>query len=196
MQKLLLASTSLTRKKILINTGIKFTYKTPLINEEKEKEKLNNVSKPEKICQNLAKQKSIKTSLKYPTYLVLGVDTCLIYKKKFLSKPKTKTMATQLLNKLKGKEHKIYSSLYISKKGKKIWSCNDEAKLKIRKLTKKEITRYIHKLKLKKIQQSGLYQIENSGITLFEKIEGSYFTILGLPLIPLLKFLNKKGFLI
>jgi len=196
MQKILLASTSLTRKKILINTGIKFTYKTPLINEEKEKEKLNNVSKPEKICQNLAKQKSIKTSLKYPTYLVLGVDTCLIYKKKFLSKPKTKTMATQLLNKLKGKEHKIYSSLYISKKGKKIWSCNDEAKLKIRKLTKKEITRYIHKLKLKKIQQSGLYQIENSGITLFEKIEGSYFTILGLPLIPLLKFLNKKGFLI
>ena len=196
MQKLLLASTSLTRKKILINTGIKFTYKTPLINEEKEKEKLNNISKPEKICQNLAKQKSIKTSLKYPSYLVLGVDTCLIYKKKFLSKPKTKTMATQLLNKLKGKEHKIYSSLYISKKGKKIWSCNDEAKLKIRKLTKKEITRYIHKLRLKKIQQSGLYQIENSGITLFEKIEGSYFTILGLPLIPLLKFLNKKGFLI
>ena len=196
MQKLLLASTSLTRKKILINTGIKFTYKTPLINEEKEKEKLNNISKPEKICQNLAKQKSIKTSLKYPSYLVLGVDTCLIYKKKFLSKPKTKKMATQLLNKLKGKEHKIYSSLYISKKGKKIWSCNDEAKLKIRKLTKKEITRYIRKLRLKKIQQSGLYQIENSGITLFEKIEGSYFTILGLPLIPLLKFLNKKGFLI
>ena len=196
MQKILLASTSLTRKKILINTGIKFTYKTPLINEEKEKEKLNNISKPEKICQNLAKLKSIKTSLKYPSYLVLGADTCLIYKKKFLSKPKTKKMATQLLNKLKGKEHKIYSSLYISKKGKKIWSCNDEAKLKIRKLTKKEITRYIRKLRLKKIQQSGLYQIENSGITLFEKIEGSYFTILGLPLIPLLKFLNKKGFLI
>ena len=105
-------------------------------------------------------------------------------------------MAKQLLNKLKGKEHKIYSSLYISKKGKKIWSYNDEARLKIRKLTKKEIIKYIHRIKLKKIQQSGLYQIENSGITLFEKIEGSHFTILGLPLIPLLKFLNKKGFLI
>ena len=105
-------------------------------------------------------------------------------------------MAKRLLTKLKGKEHKIYSSLYISKKGKKIWNYNDEARLKIRKLTKKEISRYIYKLKLKKIQQSGLYQIENSGITLFEKIEGSYFTILGLPLIPLLKFLNKKRFLI
>ena len=193
MQKLLLASTSPTRKKILLNAGIKFIHKTPLINEENEKKKLNNKNKPEKICQNLAKQKSIKTSLKYPSYLVLGADTCLIYKKNFLSKPKTKTKAMQLLNKLKGKEHKIYSSLYISKKGKKIWSYNDEARLKIRKLKKKEITRYIHRLKLKKIQQSGLYQIENSGITLFEKIEGNYFTILGLPLIPLLKFLNKKG---
>ena len=193
MQKLLLASTSPTRKKILINAGIKFIHKTPLINEENEKKKLNNKNKPEKICQNLAKQKSIKTSLKYPSYLVLGADTCLIYKKNFLSKPKTKIKAMQLLNKLKGKEHKIYSSLYISKKGKKIWSYNDEARLKIRKLKKKEITRYIHRIKLKKIQQSGLYQIENSGITLFEKIEGNYFTILGLPLIPLLKFLNKKG---
>ena len=196
MQKILLASTSPTRKKILINAGIKFIYKTPLINEENEKKKLNNINKPEKICQNLAKQKSIKTSLKYPSYLVLGVDTCLIYKKNFLSKPKTKKMAKQLLNKLKGKEHKIYSSLYISKKGKKVWSYSDEAKLKIRKLTKKEIVRYVNELKLKKIKESGLYQIENSGITLFEKIEGSYFTILGLPLIPLLKFLNKKGILI
>ena len=102
-------------------------------------------------------------------------------------------MAKQMLNKLKGKEHKIYSSLYISKKGKKIWNYNDQARLKIRKLTKEEIARYIHGLKLKKIQQSGLYQIENSGVTLFEKIEGSYFTILGLPLTPLLNFLNKKG---
>ena len=196
MNKLLLASTSQTRKKILSNVGIKFINKPPLINEEKEKEKLKRIKKPEKICQNLAKLKSTVTSLKYPSYFVLGVDTCLIYKKKFLSKPKTKKKAKELLNKLNGKEHKIYSSLYIAKKGKKIWSYNDEAKLKIRKLTKSEIMKYIRKLKLKKIQASGLYQIEDSGITLFEKISGSYFTILGLPLMPLLKFLQKRKFLI
>ena len=73
MQKLLLASTSPTRKKILINAGIKFIHKTPLINEEKEKKNLNNKNKPEKICQSLAKQKSIKTSLKYPSYLVFDL---------------------------------------------------------------------------------------------------------------------------
>ena len=97
MEKLLLASTSPTRKKILTNAGIKFIYRPPLINEEKEKKKLNNINKPEKICQSLAKQKSIKTSLKYTTHLVLGADTCLIYKKSFLSKPKTKEMAKQMV---------------------------------------------------------------------------------------------------
>ena len=101
-------------------------------------------------------------------------------------------MAKKLLNILNGKEHKIYSSLYISKGGKKVWNYNDEAKLKLRKLTKMEIIKYIKKLRLKKIQSAGLYQIEDSGITLFEKIDGSYFTVLGLPLLPLLKFLHKK----
>ena len=153
-------------------------------------------NKPEKICQELAKKKSILTSLKNPSYFVLGVDTCLIYKKKFLSKPKTKKMARKLLILLNGKEHKIYSSLYISKEGKKVWAYNDEAKLKIRKLKKNEIIKYIKKLKLRKIQASGLYQIEDLGIVLFDKIKGSYFTILGLPLLPLLKFLYKKGLLI
>ena len=116
--------------------------------------------------------------------------------KKIFIKTENKKNAEELLVKLNAKEHKIYSSIYISKKGKKIWSYNDEAKLKIRKLTKSEIMKYIRKLKLKKIQASGLYQIEDSGITLFEKISGSYFTILGLPLMPLLKFLQKKKFLI
>ena len=109
-----------------------------------------------------------------------------------MSKPKTKKEAKKLLNILNGKEHKIYSSLYISKNGKKVWNYNDEAKLKIRKLSENEIMKYINKLKLTKIKASGLYQIEDSGITLFEKIKGSYFTILGLPLLPLLNFLKKK----
>ena len=192
MNKLLLASTSQTRKKILTNAGIKFIYKPPRINEEEEKEKLKKIKVPEKVCQQLAKQKSIVTSRYHPAWFVLGVDTCLIYKKKFLSKPKTKKDAKKLLDILNGKEHRIYSSLYISKNGKKIWRYNDEAKLKIRKLTRIEIMNYINKLKLKKIKASGLYQIEDLGITLFEKINGSYFTILGLPLLPLLGFLKKK----
>ena len=192
MDKLLLASTSPTRKKILINAGIEFFNKKPSIDEEHEKKKLRNIKKPETICQSLAKKKSLLTSKENPAFYVLGVDTCLIYKKNFLSKPKTKKKAKELLLMLNGKKHKIYSSLYISKKGKVIWHYNDEATLKIRNLTNNEMDNYINKLKLKKMRQSGLYQIEDLGITLFESIKGSYFTILGLPLMPLLKFLEKK----
>ena len=192
MNNLLLASTSPTRRKILKEINFKFICKKPLINEEREKEKIKNI-KPETICQLLAKKKSLYTSLKYKSYYVLGVDTCLIFKDKFLSKPKTKLEAKKMLNLLNGKEHKIYSSIYISKNNRKLWSYNDEAILKLKKLTAKEINIYIKKLKIKNMKSSGLYQIEDIGITLFEKIKGSYFTILGLPLIPLLNFLKKRG---
>ncbi len=192
MNNLLLASTSPTRRKILKEINFKFICKKPLINEEREKEKIKN-KKPETICQLLAKKKSLYTSLKYKSYYVLGVDTCLIFKDKFLSKPKTKLEAKKMLNLLNGKEHKIYSSIYISKNNRKLWSYNDEAILKLKKLTTKEINIYIKKLKIKNMKSSGLYQIEDIGITLFEKIKGSYFTILGLPLIPLLNFLKKRG---
>ena len=195
MTKILLASTSSTRRRILNKAGIKFIIKKPMIDEEKEKEKLKYLKNPRRKCQEIAKKKSIKTSLKYKNYFVLGVDTCLIYKNEFLSKPRTKEIAKKLLNNLKGKEHKIYSCIFISKNGKKVWKYEDEAKLKIRRLSRDEISNYINKLKLKKIKESGLYQIEEIGVTLFEKIEGSFFTILGLPLIPLLKFLNKKRLL-
>ena len=101
MNKLLLASTSPTRKKILINAGIKVLIKKPLINEEKEKEKLKNIKIPEKICRILAKKKAILTSLKYTSYFVLGVDTCLIYKKKFFIKTKNKRKSRKFVKKIK-----------------------------------------------------------------------------------------------
>ena len=95
MKKLLLASTSPTRKKILDNSNIKFIFKKPLINEEKEKKNLKNKIKPEQICCQLAKKKSIATSIKYKSFYVLGADTCLIFNNKFLSKPKTKKWLVQ-----------------------------------------------------------------------------------------------------
>ena len=194
MKKILLATTSETRKKILISAGIKFICKPPLIDEEEEKEKIKKKA-PEKICQILEKKKSTLTSLKYNSDYVLGIDTCIIFKKKFLSKPKSKKNAEKMLVELNGKKHKIYSSIYISKKGKKIWSYNDKAILEIKKMKKNEIKTYIKKLNQKKMESSGLYQIEDMGIKLFKKINGSYFTILGLPLIPLLNFLRKKNFI-
>ena len=122
----------------------------------------------------------------------IGVDTCLIFKNKFISKPATKKQAKKILKIINGKYHILYSSVFIAKNGKKVWSFNDEARLKLYKLNNKEINLYIQKLNISNMKSSGLYQIEGMGIRLFEKIEGSFFTILGIPLMPLLNFFKKK----
>ena len=191
--EIILSSSSKTRRKILKNIGIKFNYKPPRVNEEKIKEKLIlKQIKPKKICQILAKEKALSNTKKFPDYLSIGVDTCLIFKNKFISKPATKKQAKKTLKIINGKYHILYSSVFIAKNGKKVWSFNDEARLKLYKLNNKEINLYIQKLNISNMKSSGLYQIEGMGIRLFEKIEGSFFTILGIPLMPLLKFFKKK----
>ena len=107
MKKILLATTSETRKKILISAGIKFICKPPLIDEEEEKEKIKKKA-PEKICQILAKKKSTLTSLKYNSYYVLGIDTCIIFKKKFLSKTKALSFEYKLKKDRKERLRLIY----------------------------------------------------------------------------------------
>ena len=191
--EIILSSSSKTRRKILKNIGIKFNYEPPRINEEEIKEELIlKQTKPKKICQILAKEKALSNTKKSPEYLSIGVDTCLIFKNRFISKPSTKKQAKKILKTINGKQHVLYSSIFIAKNGKKFWSFNDEARLKLYKLDNKEINLYIQKLNISNMKSSGLYQIEGAGISLFEKIEGSFFTILGIPLIPLLNFFKKK----
>ena len=191
--EIILSSNSKTRRKILKNIGMKFNYKPTRVNEEKIKENLIlKQTKPKKICQILAKEKALSNTKKFPDYLSIGVDTCLIFKNKFISKPATKKQAKKTLKIINGKYHILYSSVFIAKNGKKVWSFNDEARLKLYKLNNKEINLYIQKLSISNMKSSGLYQIEGMGISLFEKIEGSFFTILGIPLMPLLSFFKKK----
>lgn len=191
--KILLSSNSKTRKRILKNIGLSFLQKPPLIDEESMKKKLlSNKMKPRKICQRLAKEKSLSNSKKFPHLFSLGIDSCLIFKNNFLSKPTSKKEAKKMFILLNGKNHKLYTSMYIAKNGKKIWSYNDEATLKLYKFNNKDMNFYIKQLNIINIKSSGLYQIENIGINLFEKIEGDFFTILGLPVLPLLRFLKKN----
>ena len=191
--KILLNSMSPTRKKILLSASIKFTQRTPLINEEVIKSKLiNKNKKPEQICQELAKIKSLSVTDSFFNYYSIGADSCLIFKNTFFSKPKTKKEAEKMFKILNGKTHKLYSSIAVSKAGKIIWKYSDFALLKLHNLNNKEIKKYLNKLKTKDMQTSGLYQIESLGIILFEKIKGDIFTILGLPILPLLNFFKKE----
>ena len=191
--KILLNSMSPTRKKILLSASIKFTQRNPLINEEVIKSKLiNKNKKPEQICQELAKIKSLSVTDSFFNYYSIGADSCLIFKNTFFSKPKTKKEAEKMFKILNGKTHKLYSSIAVSKAGKIIWKYSDFALLKLHNLNNKEIKKYLNKLKTKDMQTSGLYQIESLGIILFEKIKGDIFTILGLPILPLLNFFKKE----
>ena len=191
--KILLNSMSPTRKKILLSASIKFIQRGPLINEEAIKSKLiNKNKKPEQICQELAKIKSLSVTGSFFNYYSIGADSCLIFKNTFFSKPKTKKEAEKMFKILNGKTHKLYSSIAVSKAGKIIWKYSDFALLKLHNLNNKEIKKYLNKLKTKDMQTSGLYQIESLGIILFEKIKGDIFTILGLPILLLLNFFKKE----
>lgn len=191
--KILLNSASSTRKKILISASIKFIQKKPKINEDDLKNKLiNKNKKPEKICQELAKRKSLSIQKPFFDYYSIGADSCLIFKNTFFSKPKSKKEAKKMFKIINGKTHKLYSSVVVSKAGKIICSYNDFALLKLHKFNNKEIKMYLNKMKIKDIRASGLYQIEGIGINLFEKIKGDVFAILGLPILPLLNFFKKE----
>ena len=191
--EILLNSMSPTRKKILSGTSIKFTQKKPLIDEEIIKNELiNNNKKPEKICQELAKIKSLSVSKRFFNCYSIGADSCLIFKNTFFSKPRSKKEAEKMFKILNGKTHKLYSSIAVSKAGKTIWKYSDFALLKLHNLNNIEIKKYLNKLKTDDMRASGLYQIESLGINLFEKIKGDMFTILGLPILPLLNFFKKE----
>ena len=147
--KILLNSMSPTRKKILLSASIKFTQRTPLINEEVIKSKLiNKNKKPEQICQELAKIKSLSVTDSFFNYYSIGADSCLIFKNTFFSKPKTKKEAEKMFKILNGKTHKLYSSIAVSKAGKIIWKYSDFALLKLHNLNNKEINiqnKFCHK---------------------------------------------------
>ena len=187
--KIILASSSKTRKKILLRSGLKFIQKNPAINEENEKKKLiNSKISSKKVCQNLAKEKSVDISKKIPDSYIIGADSCVIFKNKIFSKPKSKVDAIKKLKALNGKKHILYSAVCISLGGKIIWRFNDQATLVMRKLNNQEIIKYVNSLRSENIKSSGLYQLEDIGINLFKKIKGDIFTILGIPLLPLLHF--------
>ena len=187
--KIILASSSKTRKKILLRSGLKFIQKNPTINEENEKKKLiNSKISSKKVCQNLAKEKSVDISKKIPDSYIIGADSCVIFKNKIFSKPKSKVDAIKKLKALNGKKHILYSAVCISLGGKIIWRFNDQATLVMRKLNNQEIIKYVNSLRSENIKSSGLYQLEDIGINLFKKIKGDIFTILGIPLLPLLHF--------
>ena len=191
MYKIILASNSKVRKKILDENRIECKVFPSNIDEESVKKSLlkENAS-PEIISKNLAELKANKISLKFNNEIVLGADSVIDINKELVSKPKDRQKALEILKKLNGKTHYLISSVCISKNGSMIWNYTDKAALTMKDLSIKELKEYLSKITDEALYAYNVYQIEGEGRSLFSKIEGDKNTIMGLPINKIKEYLS------
>ena len=192
INKIILASKSGVREKILKQNNIKCEVIPSNVDEDQVKNSLlKEKATPEIISKNLAELKANKISKKNPDKIVLGADSVIDLDGELISKPTNRNEALDILKKLNGKKHHLISSVCISKNGFMIWNYTDDSSLTMKKLNLDEIKSYLAKIKDKELYNYGVYQIEADGRSLFSKIEGDEDTIMGLPVKAIKDYLKK-----
>ena len=191
MLKIILASKSKVRKKILDDYDILNEVKPSNVDEDIVKSSLlKEKASPEIISKNLAELKANKVSTKYSDNLVLGADSVIDLDGELISKPNDRNEALEILRKLNGKKHYLISSVCISKNGSMIWNHTDKAVLKMKKMEENELKNYLAKISDEALYAYNVYQIEGEGRNLFSSIDGNENTIMGLPVEKIKKYLN------
>ena len=191
IKKIILASKSGVRKKILDQNNINSEVIPSNIDEDQIKESLlAEKATPKIISKNLAELKANKISEKIPNELVLGADSVIDLEGNLISKPKDRDQALSILKKLNGKKHQLISSVCISKNGSMIWNFTDSSLLTMKQLNLDEIKSYLARIRDKELYAYGVYQIEADGRSLFSKIEGDEDTIMGLPVKQIKEYLS------
>ena len=193
MLKIILASKSEVRKKILEKNKIACEVIYSNIDEDPIKENLIKLGeKPEIISKNLAEIKANKVSNLQNDKLVLGADSVIDLDGNLISKPINRKDAFNILKKLNGRKHKLISSVCISLNGSMIWNYTDKAELKMKKLNSEQLKEYLSKISDKNLYSYNVYQIEGLGRTLFQSIEGDENTIMGLPIHKIKSYLSER----
>jgi septum formation protein len=190
MHRVVLASKSAIRKKILEENGFSCIVEPSYVDENLTKESLlNEGASPETISKNLAELKANKVSLKRNGEFVLGADSIINLNNKIISKPKNRDEALKILKELNGKTHYLISSVCISKNGSMLWNYSDKASLTMKKMTDEELKKYLSKIKDEVLYAYNVYQIEGEGRNLFSRIDGEEETIMGLPINSIKEYL-------
>ena len=191
MYKVILASSSKVRKKILEKNGVKCKVFPPNVDEEPVKKSLiKNKANPELISKNLAELKANKVSMKKIDEIVLGADSVIDLNGELISKPENREEAMKILKKLNGKSHFLISSVCISKNGSMIWNYSDKATLTMKNFNDNELKNYLSKISDEALYAYNVYQIEGEGKNLFSKINGDESTIMGLPINKIKEYLS------
>jgi septum formation protein len=191
---IILASSSPFRKSLLANAGITFAAVKPDVDERAAEAPLKGSgATPEDVALVLATAKAAEVSERNRQALVVGSDQTLSLGDEIFHKPADMEGARRHLLRLSGKTHQLNSAVALVRDGETLWSYVGVARLVMRKLEPAFIGRYLAQVGDKALSSVGAYQIEGEGIQLFDKIEGDYFTIVGLPILPLLAELRKLG---
>ncbi len=193
----ILASKSSTRAALLHAAGIEFTPVGALVDEAGMRESLHAAAVPvEDAAVALAELKAAQVASRAPDEaLILGADQLLEVEGEWLEKPESLAAARDQLLRLRGRRHRLISGLVAFRGGSRIWHHVDVATLWMRQLADPAIDGYLAKVGPDVLGCVGAYQLEGRGAQLFARIEGDYFTILGLPFLPLLQMLRDQGVL-
>ena len=191
---LILASQSRARQMLLANAGISFEA-VPADIDERAVAKTSGLASAGDIAALLAREKALSVSARQPGKFVVGADQTLALGERLFSKPAGRAQAAEQLRALAGRSHQLHSAVAVARDGKILFAEVAVAHMTMRRLSESEIDAYLDQAGQAVTTSVGAYQLEGMGVHLFERIEGDHFTILGLPLLPLLAFLRSQRLL-
>ena len=191
---LILASQSRARQALLANAGISFEAVAAEIDERAVRQ-ASSLSAPGDIAALLARAKALSVSTRRPGNFVIGADQTLALGTRLFTKPNSRAQAAEQLRTLAGRSHQLHSAVAVVRDGKILFESADIARMTMRRLGEAEIEAYLNEAGAAVTSSVGAYQLEGLGVHLFERVEGDHFTILGLPLLPLLAFLRGERLL-